>query len=140
MLVAKIRRRDAEFINNLFQNRGPLSDFNSKIMIAEAFGYINKNFADELHVMRQIRNTFAHAKIPLTFATEAIDEKLRDLKVLELLHGMNIPVPGDSSIQLDLKGKSGFLFATRLVLLMFDFVSGLKPTPKPSTLGTATKP
>jgi DNA-binding MltR family transcriptional regulator len=72
-IKAKLRTTDANLLGRIFLNRGPLSDFDSKILVAHGFGIITTPLADELHAMKAIRNAFAHAKIPLSFDHEAID-------------------------------------------------------------------
>ena len=52
LIVSRLRKTDKEFLNSLFENRGPLSDFNSKILVAEAFGIVTGPLAAELHSMR----------------------------------------------------------------------------------------
>lgn len=46
--------------NELFQAQGPLSSFSAKIDFSFAFGLIAKDEYDELHLLRRIRNQFAH--------------------------------------------------------------------------------
>jgi DNA-binding MltR family transcriptional regulator len=82
LIVTRLHRSDPKFIDRLFENRGPLSDFNSKILVAEAFGLLTSPLAEELHVLRAIRNTFAHAKMPLSFDLEQVNGEIRKLKLL----------------------------------------------------------
>src|SRR5687768_1848430 len=50
-----------ELLGQLFTNRGPVSDFHSKIVVATAFGVISRNMGEELHMVKAIRNAFAHS-------------------------------------------------------------------------------
>jgi len=56
----------------LFENRGPLSDFNSKILIAQAFGLISDRMASDLQRIRKVRNCFAHARVHVDFETPVV--------------------------------------------------------------------
>jgi hypothetical protein len=93
VIETRLHRTDKDFINRLFENRGPLGDFNSKILIAKAFGLLTRPLADELHVMRAIRNTFAHAKMPLSLDMQPIESEIRGLKLLTSIGGGKIPGP-----------------------------------------------
>lgn len=53
----------------LFEHRGPLTGFNSKILVAEAFAVISDRLADDMHRIRNIRNCFAHASIDVDLAS-----------------------------------------------------------------------
>ena len=44
----------------LFDGEGPLSTFNAKIDLAYRLGLIDDKFAHALHMVRKIRNSFAH--------------------------------------------------------------------------------
>jgi DNA-binding MltR family transcriptional regulator len=98
LLVSRLHRSDKDFTNRLFENRGPLSDFNSRILIAEAFGLLTRPLADELHLLRAIRNAFAHAKMTLTFDMEPVESEVRKLKLLTTIGGGKIPGPIKHSI------------------------------------------
>lgn len=69
----------------LFEDRGPLSDFNSKILVAQAFAVIPDRLAEDMQRIRKIRNCFAHARIDVGF-----DEPLIAKEVLELAAAMAV--------------------------------------------------
>jgi len=119
-------RTDADFTNRLFENRGPLSDFNSKILVAEAFGLLTRPLANELHVLRAIRNTFAHAKMSLSFDLEPIVSELRKLKLLTSIGGGKIPGPIKESLAAQLAPQSAFLLVVRVLLIIIDEVTKKK--------------
>lgn len=108
LIVSRLHRTDVDFTNRLFENRGPLSDFNSKILVAEAFGLLTRRLADELHVLRAIRNTFAHAKMPLSFDLEPVESEIRKLKLLTSIGGGKIPGPIKESLAAQLAPQSAF--------------------------------
>ena len=61
-----------EKMDELFGFDGPLGTFSSKIKIAYAFGLIDVKIRDDLDRVREIRNTFAHSKVAVEFATPEI--------------------------------------------------------------------
>jgi DNA-binding MltR family transcriptional regulator len=97
---------------HLFSNRGPLSDFQGKILVAHAFRIIDDNFAEELHSLRAIRNTFAHSKIPVSFDTELIKRELQTIVSANLLRQKALETP----IIKTWKNKHHFLFAIKVFL------------------------
>src|SRR6266849_355365 len=48
LITKKLQVRTKNLLGQLFLNRGPLSDFHSKILVANAFGVITTNMAEEL--------------------------------------------------------------------------------------------
>ena len=56
---------------------GPLSDFNSTILVAEGFDVVTGPIAGELQMTRAARIAFAHAKHTFTFEQSAIEKKAR---------------------------------------------------------------
>jgi hypothetical protein len=81
LIRAKLKSKSAALMGRIFLNRGPLSDFDSKILVAQAFEILTTNLAEELHSIRAIRNTFAHAKIPVTFDHELLYREMQSLKI-----------------------------------------------------------
>jgi DNA-binding MltR family transcriptional regulator len=126
LIVSRLHRADADFINRLFDNRGPLSDFNSKILVAEAFGLLTRPLAEELHVLRAIRNTFAHAKMPLSFDLEPVESEIRKLKLLTSIGGGKIPGPIRGSLAAPLAPQSAFLLVVSILLIIIDEITKKK--------------
>jgi DNA-binding MltR family transcriptional regulator len=126
LIVSRLRKTDNEFLNSLFQNRGPLSDFNSKILVAEAFGIVTSPLAAELHSMRVVRNAFAHAKMPISFTEPAVETEVKSSKLLDAMRSIKIPVSGGDPRPLTLNSKSSFLFAVRITLIMLNEIAKFK--------------
>jgi hypothetical protein len=63
----------------LFDGYGPLASFFAKIDLGCALGLYGAKQRMELHVIRSIRNSFAHTLEPATFADSAIEDKLKKL-------------------------------------------------------------
>ncbi|WP_316633492.1 MltR family transcriptional regulator [uncultured Flavobacterium sp.] len=67
-------------LDNLFEFNGPLGTFSSKIKICYSLGFINKATMDDLDLIRKIRNEFGHDYNPIDFSTEAIKNRIGNLK------------------------------------------------------------
>ena len=72
--VAKILTETA-----LFDGYGPLASFVAKIDVASALGILTPERRRDFHVIRSIRNDFAHALEPLTFSNDDVLRKLNRL-------------------------------------------------------------
>jgi DNA-binding MltR family transcriptional regulator len=63
----------------LSDSRGGLGTFSARIELCYGLGMIGPIAHRELHLMRRIRNAFAHAAEPLNFADETILNRVREL-------------------------------------------------------------
>jgi Mannitol repressor. len=72
---------DAAVLRFLFENRGPLESFYSRIQVAYAFGLIGADVRNELNLIREIRNEFAHIRDPLSFSDPSIEARCKSLQV-----------------------------------------------------------
>lgn len=63
----------------LFDGEGPLSSFSSKINIAYRLGLISPQASKSLHLVRRIRNTFAHEAIGCNFDSGAHRDRVIEL-------------------------------------------------------------
>jgi hypothetical protein len=68
---------DPELQGKLFKSRGPISDFDGKILIAEALKIITPRQSKKLNSLKAIRNVFAHAKGHVTFETSEIANEIK---------------------------------------------------------------
>lgn len=65
----------------LFHKEGaPFGTFKQKIVAARALGLISPDLAEDLDLIRDVRNQFAHALLPLTFEDEYIAKKCASLR------------------------------------------------------------
>jgi hypothetical protein len=126
LIVSRLHSNDKNFLSRLFENRGPLSDFNSKILIGQAFGLITPPLGDELHMMRTVRNTFAHAKMPLSFDMQPVESAVRSLKLLTSIGGGKIPGPIAEKWALRIAPRSAFLLTMRIMLIILDEITKKK--------------
>lgn len=81
LIISKLKQRDVASLKEIFSNRGPLSDFHSKILIARAFGIITTPLAEDLLAIKAVRNAFAHARKPLSFDHPAVEAEILALKM-----------------------------------------------------------
>jgi DNA-binding MltR family transcriptional regulator len=102
----------------IFQNRGPMSDFHSKILIATAFGIITPNMAEEMHSIKAIRNVFAHAKVPLTFEHEIVGREVSTLKMLTAIQRFS----PEGAARLIKENRAWFLLIVKILLIILDGV------------------
>lgn len=58
----------------------PLSTFNSKIELLKACQILSEDEAHDLHLMRKIRNDFAHELIGISFETPSVRDKCHELR------------------------------------------------------------
>lgn len=127
LLKAKFRTKDSALMLAIFENRGPLSDFNSKILVAEASGVITRPMAAELQIIRAVRNAFAHAKRPLSFALPVVEDKVRKSAMLTPIDQLPPPHPTLSRGLPSTKG--AYILLVRLLLIVFD---RLEKSPAPA--------
>jgi DNA-binding MltR family transcriptional regulator len=93
----------------VFGGTGPLANFASKIRIAYGFGLLTREDHADAHLIRGIRNKFAHAEERISLESDEIKELARKL----------------STAESDVKPKDAFVRATdklsrRLVLALHD--------------------
>jgi hypothetical protein len=70
----------------VYGNRGPLGDFASRIDLAYALGWIDADTKNDLHIVRGIRNDFAHhADHELTFSDQSISDRARNFSTSRYL-------------------------------------------------------
>lgn len=83
LIESRFLHTEPDLIGRIFLNRGPLSDFDSKILIAHAFGIITGPLADQLHSIKAIRNAFAHTDRPLSFENEIVTREVDTFPMAE---------------------------------------------------------
>lgn len=65
----------------LFEDRGPLQTFSAKIDMAYVSGALDEADWKALHMVRNIRNDFAHS-VSLDFSNQSIQARIRNLREL----------------------------------------------------------
>jgi DNA-binding MltR family transcriptional regulator len=86
-LDAYLRSRvvdNTKAIQKLFDGDRPLSTFSARINVAYLFGLIGaKQYAD-LHSIREIRNDFAHDREAISFKTQSISDRCKNLNAYKI--------------------------------------------------------
>ena len=65
----------------LFDISGPMSTLSAKTDLARLLGMISKVIWSDLHIIRDIRNEFAHTPQAIDFETDEISKEVENLKV-----------------------------------------------------------
>jgi hypothetical protein len=74
------RATDRPAAEKLLRNSAPLGAFSARIDAALAFGLIEAGDAADLHIVRRIRNDFAHEMRRLTFQAQKIADLAANLR------------------------------------------------------------
>ncbi|MCK9197463.1 MAG: hypothetical protein M0P16_10835 [Syntrophales bacterium] len=80
-LLQKVLIQDEKLFKELFDGTGPLATFSSRIDLAYGLGYLAPLQRRDLHLIRKIRNIFAHRTGEITF-----DDNEVSSRCLELYH------------------------------------------------------
>jgi len=78
-LLKSVMRHQAGGSDSLFDPDRPLGTFSAKIALAYRLGLIDDDFEHALHVIRRIRNDFAHAITLVHLADSANFNRVREL-------------------------------------------------------------
>ena len=70
---------DSKIIKRMFDFNGPFGTFSSRIDSVYALGLLPGNVHKDIHLLRKIRNDFAHVSKPITFEEEPISSRCREL-------------------------------------------------------------
>ena len=79
LLLASMRPLSNEKEDRIF-TKGPLSRFAAKIAVAYGFGLIDDDLYDDLRVLREIRNKFAHTLNKITFSSPDVIELMQKFR------------------------------------------------------------
>jgi DNA-binding MltR family transcriptional regulator len=83
LIREKCKNLDEKEIKRLYQHDGLLYGFSTTIQLAFVLGLITPELRNDLDIIRQIRNAFAHAPRPISFATDEITRECKRLKSLD---------------------------------------------------------
>ena len=77
-ITAVLPRKDRTIIDKMVEQDGVLGTFSRKIDLGYALGLYDAQRHKELHIIRNIRNAFAHTMIPIAFDTpELVRERTK---------------------------------------------------------------
>jgi DNA-binding MltR family transcriptional regulator len=82
LLLSKMFVDSPKIVSALFDSAGPLATLSSRIDLAFVTGLLSNESHRLLHLVRKIRNDFAHQHRDMSFADEAITVRCRELKTL----------------------------------------------------------
>jgi hypothetical protein len=74
------RLKDTTDAPKLFDDRGPMNSLSSQIMMGRALGLYNGRVEDMMHIVRKVRNKFAHSVVSLDFSDPQIASWCNELK------------------------------------------------------------
>lgn len=114
LLRKRIPRKDEETWKRLTEENGPFSTFYKKIMLGYAFRFYDKTLEENFHIVRKIRNTFAHARKPITFDHELV---VAELKKVKLPRAKRSRLYGSLKIVKSLTGGPSTAYANLCVIL-----------------------
>ncbi len=72
MSLERLMRPYTELQNTIFENRGPLQDFSARIHVSFALKLIGTGAYNDLNILRDVRNAFAHSAEAFEFDREDI--------------------------------------------------------------------
>ncbi|MHA6724259.1 hypothetical protein [Sphingomonas sp. RS2018] len=98
LMTSALKSRSTDIAEKLFENRGPLSDFHSKIVVAQAFAIITDRMADDLQRIRKIRNCFAHARLLIDFENPLIAREVAELAAVVSVRAVEQSDPIESKL------------------------------------------
>ena len=76
LVRSKLKHKDDETWALLVADNGHLGSFYSQIAMGYAFGIYDKDMCNDLNIVRNIRNTFAHSKKSIKFEHPAVVAEL----------------------------------------------------------------
>lgn len=83
--IYQIIRPTDEMQEKLDRQGGPLASFGQRITMGRVLGIYGPDTEYNLDLVRQIRNAFAHAHVPITFETKEVSTAIGLFKTLPLL-------------------------------------------------------
>lgn len=78
-LFERILVQDDELTKNVLEGYGPLATLSARIELAYGLGYLAPKQRRDLHLIRKIRNIFAHRPSIITFDCEEVSSRCQEL-------------------------------------------------------------
>jgi hypothetical protein len=79
---------NSDLRDRMFGGNGFLNNFSAKIDVGYCVGLYNKKTHHDLHVIRRVRNRFAHEFGPLAFDHQEITTLCKSMQTLDYEHGV----------------------------------------------------
>lgn len=121
LLISSFKDKSKELFPRIFENRGPLSDFNGKILIAQAFKIAGLN-CDELQRVRHIRNCFAHARTKVTFDTPEVAKEVDDFAAVKAIKKVreDYEARNEATGYEHMERKASYVLSCHILMLMLE--------------------
>lgn len=111
-IYLRSRMHDSSLSDKMFSSTGPLATFAQRIDFSQAFGFLPPGVCTELHLIRKIRNHFAHHPKTASFALSPVRDwaaSLRSAKEMQM--------PNGGTFKLD-DSKVAYLISAGLIVVM----------------------
>lgn len=118
LIIKKLPVTTPRLIGRLFKNRGPLSDFDSKILMAHALDLFKEGWIELLHSVKSIRNVFAHSQIDVTFDTDEISKEIQRILIPAMTRIYKIF--NDKLPEQPFSNKMAFIMAVRVACFLLN--------------------
>ena len=121
LLIVSFKKDSKELMDKIFGNRGPLSDFNGKILIAEAY-QIKGVDCEEMHRIRNVRNCFAHARSLVNLDTPEIASEIDKFVTSQVISELvaSYKERGETSGYENFGRKGSFLLTCHLSMMVMN--------------------
>lgn len=115
-LATKFIMHEQEGQNDLFGPGGPIRDFSAKIKAGFALGLFGPLTREDLHIIREVRNSFAHSMVPISFENDDVKNVCSRIGLLTRFQNL----PAQAKIELnELSIRSRFLTAAAFIAIEF---------------------
>jgi DNA-binding MltR family transcriptional regulator len=78
-LYLKLKMKDPSLAERMFSSEGSLSTFSQRIDLAQAFGFLSREQCADLHLIKKIRNHFAHHPKEASFNDKLVSDWVANL-------------------------------------------------------------
>ena len=98
-------------VDDLFENNGPLSTFDSRAKMLYAMGLLPRVYIDDIKYIKKIRNYFAHHPRHISFDTTNIKDLCSNLSTSKTM------INGEVNSMLESEPRRQYLLAIALVIM-----------------------
>lgn len=119
LLRKRIPRKDEKTWERLTEENGPFNTFYAKIMLGYAFRIYDETLEKNFHIVRRIRNMFAHARKPIAFDHELV---VAELKKVELPRATRSRLYRQLEIVKSLAGGPSMAYANLCFILAIELI------------------
>jgi hypothetical protein len=129
--------QDKKVLERLFGHAGALSTFSAKIDVAFSIGMLSKEAIEDLHVIRKVRNEFAHNLRMKSFAAAPVRDLIKNIhmssKTLIKLPGgkntLTLTFPPPASKIAKPPPRYAFISCCQCFILILDHLRNVHPEP-----------